>query len=72
MIISLDDHMRLLVEEFLPVVDKYVYPVLTETRPGVLSQCGSCVCVQKRGHYCLATAEHVVSEILDSGVSEVP
>jgi hypothetical protein len=67
MIISLDDHMRLLVEEFLPVVDKYVYSVLIETRPRHFSQIGSCVCVKERGHCYIATAEHVISNILDSG-----
>ncbi len=66
MIISLEDHMRLLVEEFLPVVDKYIYPVLTETRPGYFSQVGSCVCVEKRGQLYIVTAEHVISNILNS------
>ena len=67
MIISIDDHMRLLVEDFLPVVDKYVYPLLTETRPKRFMQIGSCVCIESSGHCYIATAEHVVSTILDSG-----
>ncbi len=67
MIISLDDHMRLLVDQFLPVVDKYIYPVLTEARPGYFSQWGSCVCVREGGNHYLATAEHLIRDLFDTG-----
>lgn len=66
-IITNHEHLRMRAREYLAEVNKYIFPLYSEDKHKKLTLWGSGVAVQNDGHYFLATAKHVVSEIHNIG-----
>lgn len=67
MVITLEDHLELLTDDYLPVVDQFVFPVLAQKPNGKFVQFGTGYGLEIESKRYIATAEHVIRNISNFG-----